>query len=273
MNSQVAEILKKYGSDAQAFWPSKLNPEIWNGDVPGANAVVLWLALRAQFELTGIWPVLRGSAVEEPEEFYNNPSEILSQVPSYGLNQLLAPRLTERIEAFQQMFGDYPSDLELKAFVAKVDASGAMSFGGRPASPTPWPDTKKTQPNLEIHSVSDMGTRRLRRHVQLSLIPLSHAYEVPAYLGFGGWNDSPMPELQVAVLREWHKLYGAVPIAVTGDVLECVVDRPPQTEEQAMALAAEQWIFCDDIVSQGTQTIRNLAIEIWRSPQWFFWWD
>ena len=60
---------------------------------------------------------------------------------------------------------------------------------------------------------------------------------------------------------------------ITGDVLECLVLKPPQTPEQAMQLAAEQWIFCDDIVGQGTQSIRNLAIEIWQSKTWFFWWD
>jgi hypothetical protein len=77
----------------------------------------------------------------------------------------------------------------------------------------------------------------------------------------------------VAVLREWQKEYSAVPACITGDVLECAVVKRPQTELEAMKLAAEQWIFCDDIVSQGTQSIRKLAMEIWRSPNWFFWWD
>jgi hypothetical protein len=107
----------------------------------------------------------------------------------------------------------------------------------------------------------------------MALIPCKHAWETPAYLSFGGWNNCPEPELQVAVLREWASVYHAVPSCVTGDVLQCVVRKPPQTEADAMKLAAEQWIFCDDIVGQGTQSIRALALEIWQSPNWFFWWD
>jgi len=46
-----------------------------------------------------------------------------------------------------------------------------------------------------------------------------------------------------------------------------------KTEPEAMRLAARQWIFCEDIVSQGTQSIRGLAMEIYRSGHWVFWWD
>jgi hypothetical protein len=82
--------------------------------------------------------------------------------------------------------------------------------------------------------------------------------------------DCPEPELQVALLREWREVYNARPVCMTGDVLECYVPRPPDTEETAMKLAAEQWIYCDDIVGQGTQSVRNLAMELWRSRTWFF---
>ena len=105
------------------------------------------------------------------------------------------------------------------------------------------------------------------------LVRVEQQYQVPAYLGFGGWNDCPGPELQVAVLREWGIEYRARPVCITGDVLECAVLHAPQTESAAMKLAAEQWIFCEDIVSQGTQSIRKLAMDIWQAPTWFFWWD
>jgi hypothetical protein len=109
--------------------------------------------------------------------------------------------------------------------------------------------------------------------VELLLIRVNHSWEVPAYLGFGGWNECPPPELHVAALREWRREYQAIPICMTADVLECMVGKPPRTEPEAMKLAARQWIFCDDIVSQGTQSIRGLAMEIYRTANWFFWWD
>jgi hypothetical protein len=74
-------------------------------------------------------------------------------------------------------------------------------------------------------------------------------------------------------LQEWFEQFGAVPAVIAGDVMECVVARPPTTEAQSLALAAQQWLFCDDIVSQGTMSVRTLAIGLWRQPKWFFWWD
>ena len=53
----------------------------------------------------------------------------------------------------------------------------------------------------------------------------------------------------------------------------CVVARPPQSEADSFELAVEQWLFCEDIVSQGCMPIRRLAIELSRKPKWFFWWD
>ena len=146
-----------------------------------------------------------------------------------------------------------------------ADATGIHLFGENIEEP--WPT--EAPDRISFHTVGETKGRP----AAVQLIKVGRSYEVPAHLGFGGWNDCPSPELHVAVLREWNKEYNAVPACLTGDVLECIVPKPPQTEEESIKLAAEQWIFCDDIVSQGTQTVRKLAMEIWRSPTWFFWWD
>jgi hypothetical protein len=146
-----------------------------------------------------------------------------------------------------------------------ADVTGINLFGANVEEP--WPT--EAPDRVSFHTVRELKGRP----ATVLLIKVEHSYEVPAHVGFGGWNDCPPPELQVAVLREWHKEYSAVPACITGDVLECAVVKRPQTEAEAMKLAAEQWIFCDDIVGQGTQTVRKLAMEIWRSPNWFFWWD
>ena len=56
-------------------------------------------------------------------------------------------------------------------------------------------------------------------------------------------------------------------------VIEMAVTRPPQTREEAITLATEQYFYCSDIVDQGTETIDRLAAEILAQPRWFFWWD
>lgn len=83
----------------------------------------------------------------------------------------------------------------------------------------------------------------------------------------------PSPELQVAVWREWGRRYGAVPACITSDVIECAVARPPQSRDEAFRLATEQWMYCEDIVSQGTETVEYLVQTLLRAPAWFFWWD
>jgi len=150
-----------------------------------------------------------------------------------------------------------------------ADASGIYSFTGQGQHEQEWPSGAEAPTRVTLHTLNE---RKGKSSVVL-LVAVEHSYEVPAYLGFGGWNDCPSPELHVAVLREWHKEYNARPVCITGDVLECVVVNRPQTEADSLRLAAEQWIFCEDIVGQGTQSVRKLAMEIWRSPNWFFWWD
>jgi hypothetical protein len=75
------------------------------------------------------------------------------------------------------------------------------------------------------------------------------------------------------VFRYWNDRYGGEIIALTHDVAEATVGRPPTTRSEALALAQEQYEFCEDIVSQGTETIGQLAASLLNGRFWFFWWD
>jgi hypothetical protein len=68
-------------------------------------------------------------------------------------------------------------------------------------------------------------------------------------------------------------MWGAEVASVTGDIVQCFVARPPQDATAAMAVAHEQYIYCYDIVEQGTQTIAALAAGLVGSRYWYFWWD
>ena len=95
----------------------------------------------------------------------------------------------------------------------------------------------------------------------------------PAYLRFGGFNDCPDASIHVAFLRDWNRRYGVVPAAITTDVIELVLPQPVLDKSEIVRIAQEQYEYCTDIVDQGTQTVENLALELWGSPVWFFWWD
>ena len=90
----------------------------------------------------------------------------------------------------------------------------------------------------------------------------------------GGWNDCPEPAIQVAVSRYWYEKYGAVPAAISHDTVEYYVERPPQTDADAKAVAVELFYFSHgDAVYQGSETFEALANQVYGSRQWYVWWD
>jgi hypothetical protein len=112
-----------------------------------------------------------------------------------------------------------------------------------------------------------------KESVYIAQIPTTSSWKVPAYLGWGGWNECPSPEEQVAISKYWHDLYGAEIAAVTSDAIELIVEKPPVNREDAEKLAREQFVYCTDIVFQGTETLRALASALINGRSWGFWWD
>lgn len=108
--------------------------------------------------------------------------------------------------------------------------------------------------------------------VVLAEIPVKNPWEIFAWLPFGGWNECPdTPEL-MSVAKHWYETYGAVPAAMTHDVLEFYLPAPVKQEE-ALNLAVEQYLFCVDIVDQGAGSVTALADSLAQSTIWYFWWD
>ena len=108
----------------------------------------------------------------------------------------------------------------------------------------------------------------------LAKVPVKNPWEVFAYLPFGGWNECPdTPEL-MAVAKYWYEEYGAIPAALTHDVVEFTLPEPVKPDK-SLPLAVEQYGFCPDIVDQGGEdmTIGKLADILRKSTVWYFWWD
>lgn len=105
------------------------------------------------------------------------------------------------------------------------------------------------------------------------LVPTKDPCAVPAHIAFGGWNECPDPHVQVAMLRRWNRAYGVEPVTCGGDVLELRAAKRPGTLGEALQLAEEQFLYCNDIVDQGLDSIDALADTLMRSSIWFFWWD
>jgi hypothetical protein len=269
MIDSLAQQLIANGLEPDAFTTSTQDEAIFRGEVPAGRVMQTWVNLvKASIE-TKYWPIIQGDPDDSHEQNQRDPASILAAAPAGNIREILQPRFQERIESLSEMIPTSAQATDMDQLATMADAAGIYSFSGRKPIDEKWPPDSAAPTRASFHTVKEQK----KNPSALLLIRVEHSYDVPAYLEFGGWNDCPAPELQVAVLREWRNEYRAAPACITGDVLECAVINRPQTEAQAMKLAAEHWIFCEDIVGQGTQSIRKLAMEIWRSPKWFFWWD
>lgn len=114
---------------------------------------------------------------------------------------------------------------------------------------------------------------RFHDRIYLALVPTEHAWQAPAYLQNGGWNEVPEAAEQVAVLRYWNERHGARLRAFSSDVMELDVARLPADRDRSFALAREQFAFCNDVVDQGVGALRPLACALQVSRNWYFWWD
>ena len=79
--------------------------------------------------------------------------------------------------------------------------------------------------------------------------------------------------VHAATMYDWERRYGAEVVSMTGSFVEMTVSRPPLDRERAMALAREQYLYCGDIVWQGTESLEALAASLIDAPVWYFWWD
>jgi hypothetical protein len=236
------------GPEGLEVWFDHASGPVYRTEVPGAEALAWWRTLREAVDSTGYWPVLLGT----PED-----SAMLDEMRTFDV------------------FG--PADLD-PAGVASFDLAGwrgdrAASYGEWGEVPRgPWPASHETAVT-DFTVDCDILTGRLVPTVTLALLPTTAGWEVPLILRSGGWNECPVPMVHAATLRDWHEEYGAELVALTGDVIEMTVSRPPADRDTAMALAEQQYLYCGDVVWQGTGTIEGLAAAVLDAPIWYFWWD
>lgn len=213
--------------------------------VPIRSASAVWLPLNSQFRTLGYYPVLSENAERLDSKVLNQCDYAKTLEIGCALNG--DSWLAERQQQFHE------------------DGIGEDAHGKMPTMRTGRPFS-----NDRLHLI-----RSLKKEVNvfLSLLPVSEPWMIPAYLSQGGWNSCPEAKVQVCFHKRWFENFGAQPIVYGPDYLEFYVPRPPNTTAQALALAEEQYLFCSDIVEQGTETIEKLAGELFQSPVWFFWWD
>ncbi|SHH19672.1 DUF4253 domain-containing protein [Massilia sp. CF038] len=135
-----------------------------------------------------------------------------------------------------------------------------------------WPGEESANDH-GLSSHRDVLTGQPYPVVNIAVIPAPYVWMVPCYLRIGGWNECPDAPVHAALFKYWGEKYGATVACVTSDVIEMQVTKPPTSKEAALELAKEQYLYCPDIVDQGTESIEALAAGLIDSKVWFFWWD
>jgi hypothetical protein len=130
-----------------------------------------------------------------------------------------------------------------------------------------WPQRAAPADHFSVPRAD--GTDDPLPRVAIALLPLTDGSDLPAWLPLAG----PRPELHVAALRRWRRLYGAEVVGLRGgDTLELTVARPPMSRDGALALAREQHAHAPLVVTQGTFTLQALAARLLGGRAWSLWW-
>jgi hypothetical protein len=219
--------------------------------VPGDEAAEAWRLLRDEAPNSGLWPVLTGS----PED-----TSLLADTVRFNCKDgFNFKRVLERA-----------SEVDVDRELSKVaDAYGVRAQHLRGSGPLPEYPYPKDQFLVPL----DVLTQEPLPEVGIALLPIEESWQAPAILPWGNYNDNPRPEVHVAILRDWSRRYDAVLASMTGEVLEMSVGRPPASEEEALDLAREQFMYSPDIVQQGVGDVETLAAAVKNAHAWYFWWD
>lgn len=107
-------------------------------------------------------------------------------------------------------------------------------------------------------------------NIYLVEVPVKEPWQVFAYIPFGGWNECPDADEQMAVAKYWYEKYGAVAAHFSNDMIQYYVPKP--VTDDTMSVAEEHMGYCEDAVLQG-DNLTTLAATIKESTVWTFWWD
>ncbi len=208
-------------------------------------------------EILGEWLTM-----DMPERSQGEEGDDAEQIASFRKEMLTTP-LEDGKEILRSMMGQYKKMYEEDV----IDIEEALEeLGG-----TEYCEDMENEVNhfSGYYNYSSEGCNP----VILVKVPVKNPWEVFAWVPFGGWNECPDTQSQMAIAKYWYEQHGAVPAVITHDVLEFDVPEPVEMEK-AIKLAIEQYAYCPDMIEQGDDvTVALMAEMLTMSTVWFFWWD
>jgi hypothetical protein len=274
--ARIAAVLSRRGAEERRKLLERLPFETVT--VSGHDAFATWERLRA--EGRG-YPVVLGDELDAAVIF-----------AAHARDQHACTVETAKVlEKAQEL--RHPADLQALRRVrfAQVHETLKRQLKGRwslrePEEDQPelgeWPETVEECASglsviSELVSSEQDGQRsynfQIKERVVVALLPVSHSYEVLGYLLYGNWNECPSAEYHVAAQRSWSERYGAEIVGLTPGTLDVRVTRKPETRDEALKLAREHYIYCNDVIDQDAGTLSNLAAQLMQREWWYFLWE
>jgi len=126
----------------------------------------------------------------------------------------------------------------------------------------------------QVHSLlPDLQALREQQEQWIQLpLPAGKEYTAPLMIPMGGFNECPAPMLQASLFQHWQHTYTAIPVMVDESMWILQAYNKPQTDQDALQLAQEHFIFCPYVL-ESFQSIGEYASYLQEQEYWYFWWD
>lgn len=268
MTLKLEETLRSAGIDTRTLagleWPG-LYPRCYSLQSDGTKAVGFWERLRTLTDHTGFWPLIAGEE-EHLLALRDNYEMEISADHEVGGSGGSADPTSALITSGESL------DLR-KWFERRMAESEAQRRCDQGAWPSDLPSRGKGTLALTHRYDYTAGTEKPYPRVFLLFLPVTVAWQVPAFLRLGGWNKCPQTETHIAVAKSWCQRYGAEIISASNNIIEMRVNNPPKTRDDSLNVAREQFIYCNDLIHLKFKTLSALAATLIDAPYWSFWWS
>jgi hypothetical protein len=244
-------------------WPDPASPPfspvMWVTDEPLADAGSLWWFLHGQSDLV---PLIldsldAGSEVGSRRPWDGELARFEGAVPGF-----------DAVEGILQFFWDDADDRD-------EDRAPFVNFPGlAPSQADVLPESVLAEAAMS------------QSEGRLGLVPATSPADAPNDVGWylcsdafashwGTWDAGPA---MTALLRSWEQRFGARVMRLGWASMVLLVERPPTTEQAAVAVAAELKNIASEFHTTSgdgsfVSSVRDIASGILRAPTWRFWWD
>ncbi|PGZ93518.1 hypothetical protein COE51_23680 [Bacillus pseudomycoides] len=92
----------------------------------------------------------------------------------------------------------------------------------------------------------------------------------PSLLNF--LHQNPLPLYQSLIFKHWQDQYEITLLAVSDDTWIVQAGKCPETQEEALRLAKDHFIYCHYVL-ESYPTLGHYTDYLMKHDVWYFWWD